>query len=64
MHELLGQLPAVIYEYQINPERKGSFKFVSDSSLRLIGKSAQELINDPAAIDSVIHPDDLVGFFN
>lgn len=64
MHELLGQLPAVIFEYHINSEKKGSFKFVSSSAQKIIGVSAQELISDPFAINSVIHPDDVVGFLS
>lgn len=64
MHELLGQLPAVIFEYQINPQKVGAFKFVSDSSIKIIGVSTQDLISDPSAIVRVIHPDDVSGFFN
>ena len=64
MHNLLGQLPAVIYEYQINSDKKGSFKFVSDSSQKILGVSAEDLISNPLAIISVVHPEDVSDFLS
>ena len=64
MHELLGQLPAVIYEYQINSEKKGSFKFVSDAAQKILGVLPQDLMSDPLAIMTIIHPDDVSEFLN
>ncbi len=64
MHELLGQLPAVIYEYQIDFERKGSFRFVSNTAPKIIGVPAEELISNPVAVVGIIHPDDVSEFLD
>ncbi len=64
MLELLGQLPAVVYEYQINSEKKGFFTFVSPSSLKIIGVLAEDLIRNPLAIINAIHPEDTSLFIN
>ncbi len=64
MHELLGQLPAVIYEYHINFEKKGSFRFVSNTAQKIIGVPAEELISNPAAVVGAIHPDHVSEFLD
>src|SRR5690606_27827300 len=59
MQDLIANLPAVIYEYTIYPDGRRAFTFVSPSSVRILGVEAQEIMNDPAVMENLVHPDDL-----
>ena len=59
MQDLIANLPAVIYEYTIFPDGRRAFTFVSPSSARILGVASQEIMNDPAVMEKLVHPDDL-----
>ena len=59
MQDLIAHLPAVIYEYTVFPDGRRAFTFVSPSSARILGIEAGEIMNDPAVMEGLVHPDDL-----
>jgi PAS domain S-box-containing protein len=59
MQELIRFLPAVIYEYVIEPDGKRYFRFVSEASERILGITSKALLNDPTLFDTLFTADDL-----
>lgn len=59
MQDLIRFLPAVIYEYTIEPSGKRYFTFVSEASERILGIPAGLLMQDHTLLDAIIHVDDL-----
>jgi PAS domain S-box-containing protein len=60
MQDLLKHLPAVVYEYAIQPDGKRLFTYVSETSSAILGIPAEEIMNNPLLMDSIVHEDDLV----
>lgn len=59
MQDHLRLFPAVLYEYAIFPDGERKFAFVSEAAETIFGISPSEILNDPEALDRLIHPDDL-----
>jgi PAS domain S-box-containing protein len=58
MHELLRDLPGVVYEYLIRKDDTRAFTFVSDTCKRVIGIPASDLIDDPSLLRQIIFTED------
>jgi PAS domain S-box-containing protein len=61
MQDLLKHLPAVLYEYAIQPDGSRRFSFVSDACDFILGVSASEVMKEPALLETIVHTDDLNG---
>ncbi len=59
MQDLIRHLPAVIYEYSIQPDGRRRFDYISEAANAIFGISPQVIMDDPVAIERVIHPDDI-----
>jgi PAS domain S-box-containing protein len=59
MQELMRFLPAVLYEYVIEPSGNRYFRFVSEASERILNIKAADLIKDHTLLDSIILAEDL-----
>lgn len=59
MQDLIAHLPAVIYEYSVFPDGRRAFTFVSPSSEKILGVRPAEIMEDPSAMERLVHPDDL-----
>lgn len=62
MHELLRDLPGVVYEYVIRKDDTRAFTYVSDTSKDVIGIKSSDLINDPSLLRQIIYDEDLASF--
>jgi PAS domain S-box-containing protein len=58
MQDLLQHLPAVIYEYTIQPDGKRSFNYISQACEAILGLNPEMVITDASLMDSIIHPED------
>lgn len=61
MHELLYNLPGVIYQYSIDENGTGKFVYVSPCR-DILGIEDEDLMKDPALLHSIIEPEDLPSF--
>ncbi len=59
-----AQVPGIIYQYQIYPDRRFSFPFVSEGVLELAGITAEEAMQDGSKVFGLVHPDDLPGLMS
>lgn len=59
MQDLIRFLPAVLYEYTIEPSGKRYFTYVSEASERILGIQATALMQDHTLLDAIIQTDDL-----
>src|SRR5688572_2910379 len=59
MQDLLKHLPAVLYEYAIQPDGSRRFSFVSDACDFILGLSAQEVMKEAPLLETIVHTDDL-----
>jgi PAS domain S-box-containing protein len=59
MEDITRFLPAVVYEYNIEAGGKRYFSFVSGASERILGVTAERLLQDHTLLYSLIHPEDL-----
>ena len=64
MHELLGQLSAVIFEYKIGPDNRGEFTYISQAAENILGVPAELLLNNEVDINTLIHPEDISFFYS
>ncbi|HTE29256.1 MAG TPA: ATP-binding protein [Chryseolinea sp.] len=62
MQELFRQLPAVIYEFSIQPDGGRRFDYVSESCDVILGLSRDAVMKDPVLMERIIHPDDIDDF--
>jgi PAS domain S-box-containing protein len=53
------QVPGIIYQYQVYPDGKFLFPFVSEGVWDLAGITAEEAMQDGTKVFSLVHPDDL-----
>lgn len=58
--ELIGDLDAVIWEYQTGPAASAGYTFMSASAEHMLGHDPQQWIQDPDFWKIYIHPDDQV----
>jgi PAS domain S-box-containing protein len=58
MQDLIKHLPAVIYEYTILPDGQARFTFISESSQKILGVTPQQVLENPALLDTLVHEDD------
>ena len=56
LKNLLERLPGVVYASDTG--RPGRWRYLSPQVSRLLGHSAEELIDDPALWEEAIHPED------
>jgi len=54
-----SQVPGVIYQYQIYPDGKFFFPFVSEGVWDLAGITSEEAMQDGFKVFNLVHPDDL-----
>ena len=59
-----AQVPGIIYQYQVYPDGKFLFPFVSEGVWDLAGITAEEAMKDGAKVFSLVHPDDLEGLMS
>jgi PAS domain S-box-containing protein len=59
MRDLIKHLPAVIYEYTIQPGGIRSFDFISEACESLLGISPEAVMNDAGAMDAIVHQEDI-----
>jgi PAS domain S-box-containing protein len=58
MTDIIRNLPAVIYEYAIYPDGRRLFTYVSPSSERILGIHSEDVLRDPAVMDSLVYEED------
>lgn len=58
MKDLLKNLPAVLYEYEILPDGRKRFSYVSEASDSILGVSQQLILEDARSLEDLVHPDD------
>lgn len=58
MQTLIGQLPAVVYEYAFLPDGNEGFNFVSERAFYLLGIPASALTEDAGLLKSVVREED------
>jgi PAS domain S-box-containing protein len=63
MQDLLQHLPAVIYEYTIQPDGKRSFNYISRACETILGLNPEMVITDASLMDSIIHSEDQESFY-
>jgi PAS domain S-box-containing protein len=59
MQDLIKHLPAVLYEYAIQPDGSRRFSFVSEASELILGISSQKITQDASLLESIIHREDI-----
>ena len=62
MQELFRHLPAVVYEYRIQPDGKKCLTYVSPNSEDLLGISAEDFSGDHAQLEEIVCEEDRAGF--
>ncbi len=62
MHDLIQQLPGVIYEITVHENGSRRFTFISANSLSVLGVSAEEVMRNPVALDNIVIEEDREGF--
>ena len=59
MRDLIKHLPAVIYEYTVQPNGIRRFDFISEACESLLGISPEAVLNDAGAMDAIGHLEDI-----
>lgn len=59
LDKLSEQVPGVIYQYRLNPDRSSSFPFASDGIRDIYEVTPDQVEEDAAAVFERLHPDDL-----
>jgi len=59
MQDFVKHLPGVIYEYAIHPDGEKRFTYISPNSESILGLSAEVIVQDPGALDAIVHEEDL-----
>lgn len=59
MQDIIKYLPAVIYEYKIDPKGVSCFTYVSESSESVLGLSPSAILENPNLMDEIVHKQDL-----
>ncbi|KAF1044373.1 MAG: putative diguanylate cyclase DgcE [Herbaspirillum frisingense] len=57
--DLTSEIPGMAFQYRVPPGEEGYFTYVSEGARETYGLSPQQLLDDGAIIESIIHPDDL-----
>jgi diguanylate cyclase (GGDEF)-like protein/PAS domain S-box-containing protein len=63
IENITSQIPDVLFQYQMGPDGKGTFPFISASVQELFQVSPQEAEKDARAVFASIHPEDRSGVF-
>ena len=58
IQKITSRAPGMVYEYQMWPDGRFNFPFVSAAVQQLFGLTPEEARNDPSAIMRQVHPDD------
>ena len=58
LEQITDAMPGIVYQYVIDARGKDRFVFVSRFSEQLLGRTAQQLLNDVNSAWSLVHPDD------
>jgi PAS domain S-box-containing protein len=59
MQDFVKHLPAVIYEYAVQPTGERYFTYVSPNSETILGLRAEDIVKDYRVLDAIIFEDDL-----
>lgn len=60
--DLTSEIPGMAFQYRVPAGQRGHFTYVSEGARETYGLSPQQLLDDPAAMESIVHPDDLAMF--
>ncbi|MDR7307683.1 diguanylate cyclase (GGDEF)-like protein/PAS domain S-box-containing protein [Rhodoferax saidenbachensis] len=58
IQKITSRAPGMVYEYQMWPDKRSAFPFVSAAVQQLFGLTPEEARNDPASVLRAVHPDD------
>jgi len=58
MHDLIQQLPGVIYEFTIRQDGQKAFTFVSANALEVLGIRAEDIVRNASLLEEAIIPED------
>lgn len=58
MTKLVVDVPGVIYQFLLHPDGRMEFPYISVSSERILGLSAEYLMQDVEHVFAMVHPDD------
>lgn len=56
---LTSEIPGMVFQFKVPPGAPGYFTYVSEGARETYGLTPQQLLENPAIIDTVIHPDDM-----
>ncbi|WP_241821960.1 sensor domain-containing diguanylate cyclase [Herbaspirillum sp. C7C8] len=56
---LTSEIPGMVFQFRVPPGERGYFTYVSEGARETYGLTPQQLLETPAIIDTVIHPEDL-----
>jgi diguanylate cyclase (GGDEF)-like protein/PAS domain S-box-containing protein len=59
IRRITGRAPGMVYEFQMWPDRKMYFPFVSDGVVKLLGVTPEQLMQDPLLFFGRLVPEDL-----
>src|SRR3954466_7919281 len=62
MQDLLQHLPAVLYEFTIQPDGKEGFNYISAACESILGVKAEDVLKDASILESNFHEDDIESF--
>ncbi|OWY29640.1 diguanylate cyclase [Herbaspirillum robiniae] len=57
--DLTSEIPGMAFQYRVPPGADGYFTYVSEGSRETYGLAPEQLLEEAAAIESIMHPDDL-----
>jgi PAS domain S-box-containing protein len=56
---LTDEVPGLVYQYQLDPDGRAAFTYTSAGIATIFGVSRAQAAADAAAVESLIHPDDI-----
>jgi PAS domain S-box-containing protein len=62
MQDILKHLPAVLYEYVINPDGSRYFSFITDTCESILGLSPSAVKQDAQALEAIVYREDVQNF--
>ncbi|HZG22746.1 MAG TPA: diguanylate cyclase [Herbaspirillum sp.] len=59
LNYLTHEIPGMVFQFKVPPDGRGYFTYVSEGARETYGLTPQQLLESPAVIKSVIHPEDM-----
>ncbi|UIN19818.1 sensor domain-containing diguanylate cyclase [Herbaspirillum frisingense] len=56
---LTHEIPGMVFQFKVPPDGRGYFTYVSEGARETYGLTPQQLLESPAVIKTVIHPEDM-----